>query len=50
MVILQYFNGTNWQTLSTWWKEELAWASLGGDNMNYRTVDDKGRVLTDKSL
>ena len=49
MVELQYFNGTLWVNTGQWIKEDLAWASLGGDDYNYRTIDEDGRVLTDKS-
>lgn len=27
----------------------IAWVSLGGDDYNYRTIDENGNVLTDKS-
>ena len=49
MIKLQYFNGTDWETVSTWVNEMLAWISLGEDNYNYLTVDEGGNVLTDKS-
>ena len=49
MIELQYFNGTEWVKVSTWANENIAWISLGGDDYNYRTVDEKGNVLTDKS-
>ena len=49
MIELQYFNGTEWTTVSTWANEWMAWVSLGGDDYNYRTVDENGKVLTDKS-
>lgn len=49
MVELQYFNGTEWTVVSTWNEEWMAWVSLGGDDYNYRTVDENGKVLTDKS-
>lgn len=49
MIELQYFDGTKWETVSTWHNEMLAWVSLGDDNFNYRTVDENGKVLTDKS-
>ena len=49
MIELQYFNGTEWVKVSEWTQEYLAWVSLGGDNYNYRTVDENGKVLTDKS-
>jgi hypothetical protein len=50
MIELQYFNGTEWKPVSTWQNEVLAWVSLGGDDHNYRTVDENGKVLTDKTL
>lgn len=49
MIKLQYFNGTDWATVSTWGNETIAWVSLGGDDYNYRTIDENGKVLTDKS-
>lgn len=50
MVTLEYFNGKEWVFVSQWANEAIAWISLGGDNVNYRTVDKNGKVLTDKSL
>jgi hypothetical protein len=49
MIELQYFNGTEFTTVSTWGNEQIAWATLGGDDYNYRTIDENGKVLTDKS-
>ena len=49
MVILQYFNGKEWVYVSTWNNEDMAWISLGGDDFNYRTVDQNGNVLTSKA-
>lgn len=49
MIKLQYFNGKKWVDVSTWQNETIAWISLGGDDFNYRTVDEQGNVLTDKS-
>jgi hypothetical protein len=49
MITLQYNNGKEWINVDEWNHESLAWASLGGDNLNYRTIDEKGKVLTDKS-
>ena len=46
MIELQYFNGTEWIKVGTWGNEEIAWATLGGDNYNYRTIDEDGKVLT----
>lgn len=48
-VTLQYFNGKEWIFVSEWVNETLAWVSLGDDDFNYRTVDENGEVLTDKS-
>ncbi|MGK0449326.1 MAG: hypothetical protein ACJA2M_003132 [Polaribacter sp.] len=48
MIELQYFNGTEWITVSTWGNEAIAWASVGTDNLNYRTVNENREVLTDK--
>jgi expansin (peptidoglycan-binding protein) len=50
MVTLQYFNGTEWVYVSQWNHEKFAWLSLGGDDLNYRTIDDMGNVLTDRSV
>ena len=30
--------------------KKIAWISLGGDDVNYRTVDVNGNILTDKSI
>jgi expansin (peptidoglycan-binding protein) len=49
MITLEYFDGKKWVFVSKWYREDLAWVSLGGDDYNYRTVDEKGNVLTDKS-
>lgn len=49
MITLEYFNGKEWVFVSKWPNEHIAWTSLGGDDFNYRTVDSKGKVLTDKS-
>lgn len=48
MIELQWFDGIKWIPVSKWANEELAWISLGNDNVNYRTVDYKGNVLTEK--
>lgn len=50
MITLQYFNGTEWIFISEWYNEALAWACLGTDNRNYRTMDAQGKVLTDMSI
>ena len=49
MITLEYFNGNEWVFVSTCTNESIAWISLGGDDFNYRTVDENGNVLTDKS-
>ena len=49
MIELEYFNGTEWIKVSEWPNEYIAWVSLGCDTYNYRTVDESGKVLTDKS-
>jgi hypothetical protein len=49
MIRLEYFNGTEWILVDEWVNEKLAWVSLGGDDFNYRTVDENGVILTDKS-
>lgn len=48
MVILQYFDGVEWIECSRFINEWVAWGSLGEDNLNYRTIDTNGNVLTDK--
>ncbi|WP_372809450.1 hypothetical protein [Litorivivens sp.] len=48
MVNLQYFNGDEWIDCGDFHSEHIAWISLGGDDLNYRTVDENGKVLTDK--
>lgn len=45
MVKLQYFNKGIWETISTWYNEGMAWASLGGDTYNYRVIDQNGKAL-----
>ena len=49
MIKLQYLTSEKWITCGKFHSERLAWISLGGDDMNYRTVDVDGTVLTDKS-
>lgn len=50
MVNIECWNGEKWVFVSgPWGNEYIAWISLGGDDINYRTVDTKsGKVLTDK--
>lgn len=47
MVKLQYWDGESWVDCGKFANERFAWISLGGDNVNYRTVDSKGKVLRD---
>lgn len=50
MVKLEWFDGSKWNPVKgDWPSEKMAWISLGGDDYNYRTVDENGNVLTDKS-
>jgi len=51
MVHLEYFNGESWIPAGgPFGNEMIAWLSLDGDDLNYRTVNtDTGEVLTDKS-
>ena len=49
-VVLEYWDGEKWIHCSYWLSENLAWTSLGGDNINYRTRLINGEVLTDKSI
>lgn len=49
MIELEYFDGQHWVPAGSFYSEHLAWISLGGDNLDYRTVDSAGVVLTDKS-
>ncbi len=48
MIKLEYFDGVNWVFVSEWPNEKLAWISLGGDDYNYRTIDENGTTLTTK--
>lgn len=50
MITLEYFDGKKWVHVGKYAQEWIAWATLGGDNINYRTLDPNGKVLTDKSL
>lgn len=45
MFKVQYYNGIKWTTVSEWHNAEIGWASLGNDNLNYRLVDENGRIL-----
>lgn len=48
-VQLEYWNGKKWSPAGRpFFSERTAWISLGGDDLNYRTVDSHGNVLTDK--
>jgi hypothetical protein len=50
MVNLEYWNSVQWVSAGgPFGSEMLAWASLGGDNFNYRAVDtETGRELTSR--
>lgn len=52
MVQIQYWNREEWINVGEPWEHEwIAWISLGGDDVNYRTIEvDTGKVLTDKRL
>ena len=52
MVQLQYWNGIKWVDVGKpFTNETVAWVFLGGDDVNYRTVDiETGKVLTDRSI
>lgn len=50
MFELQYLCNNEWKTVSKWVYEKSAWMSLGDDNYNYRTIDQNGKVITDKSI
>ena len=45
MIKLQYYNGENWETISEWESALAAWISLGGDTINYRTIDYEGSLI-----
>lgn len=45
---LEYWNGKKWIHCGNFFNEWSAWTSLGNNNLNYRTVDALGHVLTDK--
>lgn len=53
-VVLEYFNGSEWVYAGgPFGNEAMAWASLGGDDVNYRTIegrtiDGNGKILTSK--
>ena len=47
-VRLEYWNGVQWVPCGAFFNERNAWISLGGDDMDYRTLDSAGNVLTDK--
>lgn len=49
MITLQYWNGKTWVYEGKFYNENSAWISLGGDDLNYRTIDENGNILTDKS-
>ena len=45
MIRVQYFNGKEWETISEWGNQIIAWGSLGGDTYNHRIVDENNNVL-----
>lgn len=49
MYRLEYYNGSEWVLVQEWYNEILAWASLGGDNYNYRIVDKDGNVVKENT-
>jgi hypothetical protein len=49
MITLEYFDGDQWVKVGEFGSEWAAWCSLNGDDYNYRTVDNMGNVLTDRS-
>ncbi len=49
-VRLEYFNGKRWVPAGAFTTEWVAWQSLGGDDLNYRTTTTSGEVLTDKRV
>lgn len=49
MIKLEYWNTKEWVEAGEFNNENICWMSLGGDDLNYRTVDETGKVLTDKS-
>jgi hypothetical protein len=46
MIKLQYWNGQQWVDAGDFYNEGMAWASLGSDNKNYRTITESGEVLS----
>jgi len=50
MIKLEHFDGNRWNYCGEFLAEWMAWMSLGTDSSNYRTIDEKGNVLTDKSV
>lgn len=49
-VRLEYWNSKTWVNAGEFHTEQMAWASLGQDILNYRTVDQNtNKVLTDLS-
>jgi hypothetical protein len=49
MIKIQYYDGSKWVPAGEFCNEMLCWVSLGDDNVNYRTIDENGNILTDKS-
>jgi len=48
MVRLEYFNGKEWIFVGSFHSDLIAWLSLGGDDLNYRTVGADGNVMAQK--
>lgn len=49
MIKLQHWNKAEWITIGSFITEAIAWATLGEeDDTGYRTVNAKGRILTDR--
>lgn len=45
MVRLEFFNSKEWVFVGEYANENIAWITLGGDNFNYRVVNENGDVL-----
>lgn len=49
MIKLQYWSNEKWIDCGEFHHEGTAWVSLGGDDLNYRTVDkETGVTLSDR--
>lgn len=50
-VTLEYWNGKEFVNCGDFFSEQIAWISLGGDDINYRTIDkNTKKVLTSKVI